>query len=526
MRRTRTDPPVSVLKPLHGAEPGLSDNLRSFADQDYPAVQLVLGVRDPGDSALPIARALIRDRPDCDIALVINPRVRGSNLKVANLENMLPAARHEWIVLADSDMRVARYYLSAITEPLARPATGLVTCLYKGAATAGLWSRLAAMQINFSLPYSAHGNGGHAGATRARMPHRCSERWPTEGEYGRSARSSSVRVTGRRSGRNAAPLWRSDHFMAETADGREDWTALEYLRRSRLAAYRMLNAGIKRGEPVLVWATSGPHMAAVMVGAWRTGIIPVPLDLRFTADVAQRVAERSGAKWAIVDDQNIGDAALGATQRLNLSDLVSPATDRLPADWEAQVMALPRPTRSDLLAVMYTSGTTGQPRGVMISHGTSWSRGRSGCSRVFAQPDARHLRSQSALISTMPMSHIYGMSGLSASLIYGIQIAFPRSKTPRALVQAIRDYKATSLNGAPRILDIIWRQLVHEIDAEGQRDSFEQRRQRSGRYPYWVRRRMFKRELEMLGGSVKSIGAGAATRHPTCSRRGKASGCR
>ncbi len=166
-------PPVSVLKPLHGAEPGLSDNLRSFADQDYPAVQLVLGVRDPGDGALPIARALIRDRPDCDIALVVNPRVGGSNLKVANLENMLPASRHEWIVLADSDMRVARHYLSVVTEPLARPETGIVTCLYKGVAAAGLWSRLAAMQINFSfLPGAVVGDaikvgGGCFGATIA-----------------------------------------------------------------------------------------------------------------------------------------------------------------------------------------------------------------------------------------------------------------------------------------------------------------------------------------------------------------------
>jgi ceramide glucosyltransferase len=155
---------VSILKPLHGAEPDLSENLRSFADQDYPAVQLVLGVRDPGDSALPLARALIRDRPDRDIALVVNPSVRGSNLKVANLENMLPAARHDWIVLADSDMRVARYYLSVITEPLARPATGLVTCLYKGAATAGFWSRLAAMQINFSfLPGAVAGDAINVG---------------------------------------------------------------------------------------------------------------------------------------------------------------------------------------------------------------------------------------------------------------------------------------------------------------------------------------------------------------------------
>jgi ceramide glucosyltransferase len=167
------NPPVSVLKPLHGAEPGLYENLRSFADQDHPAVQLVLGARDPGDSALPIARALIRDRRDCDIALVINPRFRGSNLKVANLENMLPAARHERIVLADSDMRVARYYLSVVTEPLADPGTGVVTCAYKGVATGGLWSELAAMQINFSfLPGAVVGDainvgGGCFGATIA-----------------------------------------------------------------------------------------------------------------------------------------------------------------------------------------------------------------------------------------------------------------------------------------------------------------------------------------------------------------------
>src|SRR6187200_1134639 len=70
--------PVSVLKPLCGAEPGLYENLRSFIDQDYPAMQIVLGVRDPGDGALPIARALIRDRRRRDIALVVNPRVGGS----------------------------------------------------------------------------------------------------------------------------------------------------------------------------------------------------------------------------------------------------------------------------------------------------------------------------------------------------------------------------------------------------------------------------------------------------------------
>jgi ceramide glucosyltransferase len=142
---------VSVLKPLHGDEPGLYENLRSFAEQDYPAVQLVLGVNDPRDDALPAARALIHDLPDCDIALVIDQRARGSNRKVANLENMLEVARHDTFVLADSDMRVDRYYLASVTAPLHYPLTGVVTCLYKGVPTDGKWSALGSMHINFGF---------------------------------------------------------------------------------------------------------------------------------------------------------------------------------------------------------------------------------------------------------------------------------------------------------------------------------------------------------------------------------------
>lgn len=147
--------PVSMLVPLHGAEPGLYENLRSFADQDYPVYQLVFGVRDSADSALPAARALIADQPPCGIELVVDPRAAGSNLKVANLENMLPAARHGLIVLADSDMRVGRDYLRVVTAPLADPGTGVVTCLYKAIPVGGLWSRLAALYTNFGFLPSA-----------------------------------------------------------------------------------------------------------------------------------------------------------------------------------------------------------------------------------------------------------------------------------------------------------------------------------------------------------------------------------
>src|SRR5215472_15242105 len=104
----REQPPISILKPLHGEEPELYENLRSFVEQDYPSVQMLLGANDAKDGALPTADALIRDIPTADIALAVGAPLRGSNQKVANLENMLPAARHDIILIADSDMRVGR----------------------------------------------------------------------------------------------------------------------------------------------------------------------------------------------------------------------------------------------------------------------------------------------------------------------------------------------------------------------------------------------------------------------------------
>ena len=148
-------PPISVLKPLHGEEPGLYENLRSFVEQDYPTVQIVLGANNANDGALPVADALIRDIPAAEIALVVGAPVKGSNLKVANLENMLPAARHDILMISDSDMRVDRRYLGAVAAPLHDPSIGLVTCLYKGVSTGGKWSELGALHINFGFLPSA-----------------------------------------------------------------------------------------------------------------------------------------------------------------------------------------------------------------------------------------------------------------------------------------------------------------------------------------------------------------------------------
>jgi ceramide glucosyltransferase len=143
-------PPVTILKPLHGTEPDLDTHLASFCRQDYPApVQVVFGVADSGDPAVAVVRDLIADFPDRDLALVISSRRHGVNAKVSNLVNMHGEARHEVLVISDSDIVVPCDYLKLVVAALGEPGVGLVTCLYRGAATAGIWSRLAAAAIDY-----------------------------------------------------------------------------------------------------------------------------------------------------------------------------------------------------------------------------------------------------------------------------------------------------------------------------------------------------------------------------------------
>jgi len=141
-------PPVTILKPLCGAERGLYANLRTFCQQDYPKFQIVFGIADETDPACAVAQRLRAEYPAVEIDVVIDPRIHGNNGKISNLINMLPAARHGLLVISDSDCAVGPDYLDRVTAPLQNPAVGLVTCLYRGIPARSIWSRIGAMYIN------------------------------------------------------------------------------------------------------------------------------------------------------------------------------------------------------------------------------------------------------------------------------------------------------------------------------------------------------------------------------------------
>ena len=141
-------PTITVLKPLHGDEPLLEQALASVCAQDYPAPwQVVFGFSRTNDSALPVVRRLQSRFPEGDLAVVVDQTVHGPNRKVSNLINMLPAAKHDVLVIADSDIHVARDWLRRLAGALARPEVGLVTAIYTGLPASSV-ATLGALQIN------------------------------------------------------------------------------------------------------------------------------------------------------------------------------------------------------------------------------------------------------------------------------------------------------------------------------------------------------------------------------------------
>jgi ceramide glucosyltransferase len=140
-------PPVTVLKPIYGLDKGLEDNLLSLCRQNYPDYQVVLAVQRTDEPALPLLRRLAAEFPT-RVTLVVKPSEPVVNGKVQNLVNALTAARHDILLISDSDVRVGPDYLSAMTAPLADSQVGYVCSLYRSAAAGRWFEKLEMLTLN------------------------------------------------------------------------------------------------------------------------------------------------------------------------------------------------------------------------------------------------------------------------------------------------------------------------------------------------------------------------------------------
>ena len=149
---TSSLPAVTILKPVHGMEPRLRENLASFFTQDYPDYEIILGAREADNAALLAAENVRQRYPQVKCRIVISGPPTWPNAKVFSLDRMIASSSNDYFVISDSDVVVAPDFLRNVIPPLLDRRVGLVTCPYRGIPAADFWSSLEALGMSVEMP--------------------------------------------------------------------------------------------------------------------------------------------------------------------------------------------------------------------------------------------------------------------------------------------------------------------------------------------------------------------------------------
>jgi long-chain acyl-CoA synthetase len=294
-------------------------------------------------------------------------------------------------------------------------------------------------------------------------------------------------------------------------DGSTDhWTYREQDRRARIAAWRLRSLDLEPGDRILTWSPSTPELPAAYYGAMYARLVFVPLDLRMSADAVDVVARASGARHLVIgtgrDAPDPREARLEHFPTTTVDALCAEpeADDPLfPADWEARQAAWGRPTPDEVFELVFTSGTTGTPKGVMLTHDNVAASIES-FHRIIPPMDHR-------IVSVLPLSHMLEQAvGLYYALDVGADVLYVRSRNPRVIFDALREHRVTSMIVVPQVLDLFWSAITREVEKRGQTASFDRLRSIARRLPPPIRRLLFRSVHAQLGGRFRLFLASGA----------------
>jgi long-chain acyl-CoA synthetase len=239
----------------------------------------------------------------------------------------------------------------------------------------------------------------------------------------------------------------------------------------------------------------------------RAGLVLVPLDLRMSRDAIEGIVAASGARRLLLggghDGGNPADVGLAEFPTTDVAATAAEPDQTFPADWEAQLDAWPRAATSDLFELIFTSGTTGTPKGVMLAH-----------DNVLASIDTFHRiipPLEHRIVSLLPLSHLLEQAvGLFYAIDVGASVLYVRSRNPRVIFEALRAHRVTSMIVVPQVLDLFWSAIEREVDKAGRRGIFDRLRAIARRLPLGLRRLVFRSVHRQLGGEFRLfVSAGA-----------------
>jgi long-chain acyl-CoA synthetase len=263
------------------------------------------------------------------------------------------------------------------------------------------------------------------------------------------------------------------------------------------AARVLQDAGVAKGDRVILWAVNRPEWGIGFLAVAHVGAASVPLDVRHTVDFGQKIVAQTGARLVLASRQTDASARQLGLPVLWVESLVDQARHCEP---------VPAATidPDDLAEIVFTSGTTGEPKGAMLSHRNLLF---SATTMTKVLPFGREDR----LLSVLPLSHLYEqVIGFMAPLVVGASIVYPVSRQPSVLMRTFRDFKVSMLLIVPQGLRLLNAAVERRVDQAGKRASFERLHRVSKRLPMRLRRLLFRPVLSQFGGRLHTIGSGAS----------------
>jgi long-chain acyl-CoA synthetase len=270
-------------------------------------------------------------------------------------------------------------------------------------------------------------------------------------------------------------------------------------------ARALIDAGTSPGDRVAIWAVNRPEWGLGFLAGAHAGLVGVPLDVRSTDDFAGKVVEQTEPKLVLASRQTEE-----AARRLGLPVILIESLPDLARG--AEPLPAADVSDDDLLLVMFTSGTTGDPKGVMLTH-------RNVASNARALVDVFPFGPNERLLSVLPLSHMFGLTcDFLAPLAAGKTVVYPVSRQPAVLVKTFREFKITMLLIVPQGLRLLTNAIERKVDATGKRAQFDRLHGIAPRLPRFVRRLLFRPVLAQFGGRLRNFAVGASALEPDLAR--------
>lgn len=290
------------------------------------------------------------------------------------------------------------------------------------------------------------------------------------------------------------------------------WTYEDVGRRSRIAAWRLRALGLQPGDRVLTWSPSTPALPAAYYGSIINRLVYVPLDMRMSAEAIDRIRVKSGAVRLLLgsgrDAPDPGEFGMAEFPTTLIEDLCADPDQTFPPDWEDQVRSWPRPAPDEVFELVFTSGTTGSPKGVMLAHDNMLAAVGT-FHRIVPPMEHR-------LVSVLPLSHSLEQNvSLYYAMDVGADILYIRSRNPRVIFDGLREHRVTTMLVVPAMLDLIWSAITREVAKRGKETTFARTRSIARHLPMRLRRVIFRTIHDQLGGHLTLLVSSAAYLQPS-----------